>query len=174
MVQKDGWNRSQPRHDATYAKGVTKPEIAGLLPFLYPNVFPKLAAYTKDRADLAAILLTGIPKGVVPGLNTFTGTTQADMLRLNVAIKPSSKPSPLGVLGGDLAGFPNGRRPIDDVVTIELQAIAGATIPLVDPGYTPDGAATLVGDKLATPSFMSSFPFLATPHDGYSAHTAAS
>ena len=49
------------------------------------------------------------------------------MLRLNTTIKPSHKPNILGVLGGDLAGFPNGRRIVDDVVTIELRAIAGLT-----------------------------------------------
>ena len=63
------------------------------------------------------------------------------MLRLNMAIPPSSSPSPLGLLGGDLAGFPNGRRVVDDVVTIEIRAVAGVTIPLVDPTFTPDGAA---------------------------------
>ena len=56
----------------------------------------------------------------------------ADMLRLNTSIPPSSKPNILGVLGGDLAGYPNGRRVFDDVVTIELRAIAGLTYPLVD------------------------------------------
>ena len=54
------------------------------------------------------------------------------MLRLNVAIPPSGTPNALGILGGDLAGFPNGRRVFDDVVTIELRAIAGATYPLVN------------------------------------------
>ena len=59
---------------------------------------------------------------IVPGFQNFSGKTLADMLRLNVAIPPAKKPSPLGILGGDLAGFPNGRRVADDVVTIELQA----------------------------------------------------
>ena len=63
------------------------------------------------------------------------------MLRLNMAIPPSRNPNILGILGGDLAGFPNGRRVVDDVVTIELRAIAGATYPLVDPTYTADAAA---------------------------------
>ena len=67
------------------------------------------------------------------------------MLRLNTAIAPTTtRPSVLGVLGGDLAGFPNGRRVFDDVFTIELRAIAGVTIPLVDPTFTPDGAASVV------------------------------
>ena len=62
------------------------------------------------RADLVAILLTGIPPGIVPGFQNFTGNTLADMLRLNVAIPPAASPNPLGLLGGDIAGFPNGRR----------------------------------------------------------------
>lgn len=173
MVRKDEWNRSAPRDDRDYAGGVLAPEVSALLPALYPGVFPNLAAYTKPRADLAAILLTGLPAGVVPGLQTYTGTTQADLLRVNLAVAPSSAPSPLGVLGGDLAGFPNGRRPIDDVFTIELRALAGLTIPLVDPSFTPDQAAGLVTDQLDAPSFLPSFPYLATPHDGYTAHTAA-
>ncbi len=88
----------------------------------------------KPRNDLAAILLTGIPAGVVPGFQNYTGPVQADMLRLNVAVPPTPAGSqnPIGLVAGDAAGFPNGRRPIDDVTAIELKAVAGATIPLVD------------------------------------------
>ena len=113
---------------------------------LYPGVFPKLKGYTKPRADLDAILLTGIPSGVVPGFQNFTGGTKADMVRLNVAIPPTKKENSLGLVAGDAAGFPNGRRIGDDVVTIELRAIAGLTIPLVDPSFTPDAAAAAVTD----------------------------
>ena len=109
---------------------------------LYPGVFPNLAALTKPRADLVAILLTGLPAGIIPGFQNFTGRTPADMLRLNVAIPPASSPSPLGVLGDDLAGFPNGRRVADDIVNIELRAVGGLTYPLVDPSFTPDAAAS--------------------------------
>ena len=90
--------------------------------------------------------MTGIPSGVVDGFQNFTGPVQADLLRLNVAIPPSDAPNNLGLVAGDAAGFPNGRRIDDDVVTIELRAIAGLTIPLVDPSYTPDGAASAVQD----------------------------
>ena len=138
MAEKDEWNSRDPHDDGRFAKYVTKPELAGLLPVLYPGVFPKLAAYTKPRADLQAILLTGIPKGVVPGFQNNTGPVLADMLRLNLAVPASKNPNPIGLVAGDAAGFPNGRRLIDDVVAIELKAVAGATIPLVDPSFTPD------------------------------------
>ncbi|MBO0887250.1 MAG: DUF4331 domain-containing protein, partial [Acidimicrobiales bacterium] len=181
LAKKDYWNAQPPRQDSQFASFVTKPGLATLLPSLYPGVFPNLAAYNKPRADLAAILLTGIPAGIVANFQTFTGTTQADMLRLNLAIPPtSSGASSLGVLGGDLAGFPNGRRVFDDVATIELRAVAGATIPLVDRGFTPDavvqavpgagglqfGLITGPNDLAAsnTERYLSSFPYLGTPH----------
>ncbi|MGI8899849.1 MAG: DUF4331 family protein [Nocardioides sp.] len=93
--------------------------------------------YGKDRADLNAILLTGIPSGIVPGFQNYTGPVESDMLRLNLAIKPTAKPNDLGLVFGDAQGFPNGRRVNDDVVTIELRVIAGLTIPLVDPSFKP-------------------------------------
>jgi Domain of unknown function (DUF4331) len=65
MARKDRWNTSRPSSDSDYAKYVSSPELAKLLPVLYPGVFPNLAKYTKPRADLLAILLTGIPAGVV-------------------------------------------------------------------------------------------------------------
>ncbi len=167
---KDRWNAVDPSDDKGFAKYVNQPELAKLLPVLYPGVFPNLAAYTKDRADLHAILLTGIPSGVVPGFQNFTGPKPADMLRLNVAIPPTtSNPNALGLVGGDAAGFPNGRRVFDDIVSIELKAIAGATIPLVDPSFTPDGAVGLVSSYLepGVDRFQSDFPYLGTPHDGY-------
>jgi Domain of unknown function (DUF4331) len=173
MVRKDEWNADAPSNDSEYASGVARPEIARLLPVLYPGVFPNLAGLDADRADLLAILLTGLPSGVVPGFQNFTGSTHADLLRLNMAIPPSAAPNDLGIIGGDLAGFPNGRRPRDNVVTIELRAIAGATYPLVEPSYTPDDAASVVEDGTEPPPFLDTFPYLNVPHDGYSAHTSA-
>ena len=166
---KDRWNAVDPIDDDDFEEYVNQPELAKLLPVLYPGVFPNLAAFSDDRADLHAILLTGIPSGIVDGFQNFTGPRPADMLRLNVAIPPASNPNALGVVGGDLAGFPNGRRVFDDVVSIELKAIAGATIPLVKPSYTPDGAVALVSSYL-TPGngrYQDTFPYLGTPHDGF-------
>jgi hypothetical protein len=170
MGRKDEWNATDPADDEDFAGYVRQPELAKLLPVLYPGVFPHLAGLSASRDDLVAVLLTGLPAGIVPGFQNFTGPTLADMLRLNVAIHPSSSPNPLGILGGDLAGFPNGRRVADDVVSIELKAVAGATYPLVNPGYTPDGAVAAVSQYL-TPApgrYQSSFPYLGLPHDGFS------
>ncbi|HEY5695178.1 MAG TPA: DUF4331 domain-containing protein [Gaiellaceae bacterium] len=168
--EKDRWNSVDPIDDVGFEKYVNQPELAKLLPVLYPGAFPNLAAYSKNRADLHAILLTGIPGGIVPGFQNFTGPKPADMLRLNVAVPPTtSNPNALGVVGGDLAGFPNGRRVFDDVVSIELKAVAGATIPLVDPSYTVDGAVGAVSSYL-TPGagrYQAAFPYLGTPHDGF-------
>jgi hypothetical protein len=171
MVQKDKWNAQTPAGDSEFAQFVNFPEVSKLLPGLYPGVFPNLAAYKKSRADLNAILLTGIPNGVVKNFQNFTGTTQADELRLNVAIKPNTtNPSIFGILGGDLAGFPNGRRVSDHAFAIELRALAGATIPLVDNTYTADGAAAAVTDGLTPPgnvSFLPYFPYLDHPKSGF-------
>jgi len=174
MGRKDRWNALPPADDKRFASYVTHPELAALLPGLYPGVFPNLAALVqsgKPRADLQAILLTGIPSGIVPGFTNFTGTVLADMLRLNTSIRPASKPNILGVVGGDLAGYPNGRRVFDDVVTIELRAIAGLTYPLVDKTFTPDGAASAVTDGLTPASvkapFLNKFPYLGVAYDGF-------
>jgi hypothetical protein len=168
MGKKDYWNTQQPVDDSQFAVGVQHPELSSLLNVLYPGVFPKLAAYTKPRADLQAILLTGIPAGIVsPTYTTFTGGVLADLLRLNTSIPPTNTPNVLGVLGGDIAGFPNGRRVFDDVFTIELRALAGVTIPLVDPSFTPDGAASVVTDGVTFNNYLSNFPYLGVPYSGY-------
>jgi hypothetical protein len=167
--KKDQWNSYQPVQDAAFLSYHKQPELAKLLPVLYPGAFPHLQALTADRADLVAILMTGLPSGIVPGFQNYTGPTPADMLRLNVAIPPASKPNAFGVIGGDLAGFPNGRRVFDDIVTIELKAVAGATYPLVDSSYTPDAAVGAVKSYL-TPGpgrYQKTFPYLGNPHDGF-------
>ena len=175
MARKDQWNASRPSGDKAFAQYVSHPELAGLLPVLYPGAFPnlaKLVAAKTPRADLEAILLTGIPSGIVPGFQNHTGTVQADMLRLNTAIPPTSSPNPFGLIAGDPAGFPNGRRVTDDIVTVELRAIAGATFALIDKTYTPDAAISAVSDGLTAlnvPSgFLSAFPYLGVPYSGFS------
>jgi hypothetical protein len=175
LGSKDEWNTLRPSGDKRFADRVAHPELASLLPALYPGVFPNLAAYNAAgtaRADLEAILLTGIPSGIVTGFQNYTGPVQADLVRLNTAIPASTSPNQLGIIGGDLAGFPNGRRVFDDVVTIELRAIAGATLPLVDKAYKPDAAAGAVTDGLTMSSvpsgYLGVFPYLGVPYSGFS------
>jgi hypothetical protein len=175
LGDKDRWNMLHPAADRSFAKYVKHPELAKLLPALYPGVFPHLAALKKARSDLVAILLTGIPPGIISGFQNYTGNVLADQLRLNVAIPPASSPNRFGLLGGDLAGFPNGRRVSDDVVAIELRAIAGVTFPLVDKHYKPDAAAgeiqqwkTSQYSSVPGPHrYQSKFPYLGVPLDGF-------
>jgi hypothetical protein len=183
---KNAWNRQPPITDGhRFFDYFEQPLLAGLLPDLYPGVFPNLAAYnavsSHTRPDIVAILLTGIPTGVIPGFTNFNGTgIRADQLRLNTAVAPAVNPSNLGLLGGDLAGFPNGRRVFDDVATIELRALAGATLPLVVPAFSADGAAGVVSfgltsggndlTAMGTERYLSPpvFPYLGHPYSGWS------
>lgn len=179
LHKKDLWNAVEPKDDAQFDAHFESPELQALLPFLYPGVFTSLATFAATgtaRADLVAILLTGIPTGIIGGFQNFTGPTHADMLRLNLAIPPNTTVDPndsssttrFGILGGDFAGFPNGRRVFDNVTAIELQAIAG--IPGVAP-FTPDlpvGPSGLRDGTTNDVPYLPSFPYLATPHQGYS------
>jgi len=180
LGMKDKWNASSPFNDSQFVSDVSFPALADLLPALYPGVFPNLKALNaklqpmpaaKQRADLVAIFLTGLPAGIVPGFQNLTagGQVQADLLRLNMAIPPTRSPNPAGLVGGDAAGFPNGRRLQDDIVTIALRALAGVTYPLVDPSYTPDAAASKVTDGAtgAGINLLSSFPYMPEPYSGY-------
>ncbi|HUE06808.1 MAG TPA: DUF4331 domain-containing protein [Acidimicrobiales bacterium] len=183
---KDRWNALPPTSDGgPFLEYFATPLLPQLLPTLYPNVFNNLATYNTTahnvRPDIEAIFLTGIPAGVITPAPTFTnynGTgVKADMLRLNTAIAPASSPNNLGLLGLDVAGFPNGRRVFDDVATIALRAVAGATLGFVVPTFTADGAAGAVdfgltagGTDLSakgTESYLSNFPYLGTPYSGY-------
>ena len=167
LGQKDYWNREDPQDDAQFADRYLSPELARLINFLYPAL-PD--APTTNRKDLVAVLLTGVPT-----LN-FTGNTLADELRLNTSIPPSAAPNRLGVLAGDFAGFPNGRRLGDDVIDIELRAVACGYGPIL---HAALGLCDLqpndqIGDGVDgnDKSFLSSFPYVASPHQGYDSHTA--
>jgi Domain of unknown function (DUF4331) len=157
LGKKDRFNASEPADDAQFLGFVRDPEPARLLPALYPGVSVPAA----PRDDLTTIFLTGIP-----GLNQPAGVRPAELLRLNMAIPPSAKPSPIGVLGGDLAGFPNGRRLADDVTDIELRALAGGTPFTPEFNKAPNnrlGDGVNANDK----PFLAHFPYVATPHQGY-------
>jgi hypothetical protein len=116
---KDEWNGDSPAGDSKYQPFVLHSILAHFLNVFYPQFGP----FQEDnRTDLQQVFLTG-----VPGLN-YTGSTLADELRLNLSIPPTADPNRLGVLAGDLAGWPNGRRLGDDVIDIAERAVGGALI----------------------------------------------
>jgi hypothetical protein len=145
---KDQWNRETPRTDAKYKGGVEKPILAAAMNQLY-----KLGVPETGRDDLTAVFLTGVPK-----LN-YTGKRLADMLRLNTSIAPAKAENRMGVLGGDTAGFPNGRRLGDDVIDIGEQAVAG----FLKGKKVPLGDGVNANDL----PFLDAFPYQATPHSGF-------
>jgi hypothetical protein len=120
LPDKDKFNASDPLNDAQVLKYVTNPTLPVLLNVLFGN-----AAKVPEtpRNDLVAAFLTG-----VKGLNQPLTVRPAELMRLNTATAatPPAMQNDLGVLGGDLAGFPNGRRPFDDVADIELRVLEGA------------------------------------------------
>ena len=162
---KDTFNRATPAGDSQFAQFVTNPQLAQLLSAVFGvNVPPA------PRNDLVAIFATGIPVNDVTGPNFTTFLSDGkphEMLRLNVAIPPASNPSRLGLLGGDFAGFPNGRRVFDDVVDIALRAVAGGTPFTPATNISPNNT---IGDGVANNDvpFLTRFPYLGTPQSGNS------
>jgi hypothetical protein len=155
LARKDAFNGIEPTSDAVALDRVTDPEVPKLLKLIF-NVDSPPA----PRNDLVTIFLTGIP-----GLNQPANVRGAEMLRLNMLIPPTTSPNRMGVLGGDLAGFPNGRRVGDDVLDIVLQAAAGAT-PLT-PAFNRSPNNSL-GDGIGSNDvpYLTSFPYLGIPHAG--------
>jgi hypothetical protein len=170
LPDKDRFNASQPVNDAQFADYVTNPSLPVLLQVLFgsagvkaPNVYP--------RTDLEAAFLTGIS-----GLNQPQKVTPAEELRLNTstAVTPAASQSDLGVLGGDLSGFPNGRRPIDDVVDIELRVAMGVLLTpfdgsATDPDPGSDASRQLKYTDGAEPNpanYLPAFPYLNLPLAG--------
>ena len=180
LPDKNRFNSSDPSHDAQFLTYVTNPSLPVLLNALFGSAAQPPGT---PRQDLVTIFLTG-----VKGLNQPQNVTPAEMLRLNTAIAPTPPASQndLGVLGGDLAGFPNGRRPYDDVVDITLRAAMGALCGKVgncgsmttDPNnglpYTdgaraagPDAAnAHVSGAESPTDFYLDGFPYLLDPFPG--------
>ncbi len=174
LPDKDRFNASEPKDDGQFATYVTNPTLPELVEIVYgaagvqapaPNAFP--------RADLVAAFLTG-----VTGVNA-TGTTPGEMVRLNTALPATPKGSQnyLGAAacfdhgtldtnrsGCDVAGFPNGRRPGDDVVDIELRVAMGY---LLSEDVAPAGQAALTDNAKVDDSFFDdSFPYLMPPLPG--------
>lgn len=166
LGQKDRWNRSDPTDDSQFEALYTGPEVSRLEGLLYGGVLAPINV--SGRTDLVAILLTG-----VPGLN-FTGPRKADLLRLNTAVAPTAGVGlgdRLGVLSGDLAGYPNGRRLEDDIVDIDLRAFAEGYGSFLNgllglPNKTPNNALGDGVDANDMP-FLDHFPYVASPFQGY-------
>jgi hypothetical protein len=180
LPDKDKFNASQPKDDAQFLTYVTNPSLPVLLNALFGDA-AKVPAM--PRNDLVAAFLTG-----VKNLNQPVHVTPSEMLRLNTSIAPTppAKQSDLGVLGGDLAGFPNGRRPNDDVVDITLRVAEGALCGAIgscgsetkDPNggkpYTdgvraagPDQADLHVSGQInPEDTYLGEFPYLYSPIPG--------
>jgi hypothetical protein len=155
LARKDAFNGLEPTGDAAALDRVTTSELAGLL-----NAVFGIAVPPSPRNDLVTIFLTGIA-----GLNQPPNVRPSEMLRLNTGVPPSTSPSTLGLLGGDIAGFPNGRRVGDDVFDIAVRAVAGGT-PLTPPfNVAPNNRLGDGVDKNDVP-YLTDFPYLAHPHAG--------
>jgi hypothetical protein len=156
LSTKDAFNGLEPTGDGAALSFVTNPLVPPLLNSLFGVRTPPT-----PRNDLVTIFLTGIP-----GLNQIgTNPRPSEMLRLNTGVPPAARPHRLGVLAGDIAGFPNGRRVGDDVVDIALQALAGATPLTPDFARAPNNGLGDGADGNDKP-YLNEFPFLAEPHPG--------
>ena len=171
LPDKDRWNTTTPVQDAEFADYVTNPSLPILVQALFgsagvvaPKVYP--------RTDLEAVFLTGIA-----GVNQPAKVqAPAEELRLNTttAVTPYASQKDLGVLAGDLAGFPNGRRPIDDVVDITLRVAMGVLLKpydgsSTDPDPSSDASRQLGftdGVQANPANFLTVFPYLNTPIGG--------
>jgi hypothetical protein len=148
VKDKDKFNASIPWNDAQFAQYVTNPELPKLIEGVY-----KIPAPATPRNDLVQVFLTGVPK-----LNQPPNVRPAELLRLNTSVPPSKNPKRLGVLDGDNAGYPNGRRLSDDCIDISLQAVEGELL-----GKKNDlGDGVDANDK----AFGQNFPYVALPTSG--------
>lgn len=155
LKDKDRFNASQPHDDLQFADYITHPTLPALIEALFAAPAPKLF----PRTDLVEVFATG-----VTGLNK--NGSFGEMLRLNTSIAPVAKgfQSNLGVLGGDFAGYPNGRRLGDDVVDMSLRVVMGA---LLDPSVAPAGQLPLTdGAYTDDQGFDDHFPYVTTPFPG--------
>jgi hypothetical protein len=153
LGKKDQFNRTTPDRDAAlYGRYVVNPELARIM-----NALFNVGAPETGRTDIVQALLQGLP-----GLNQLdrgSNPLPTDTLKVNLGVPPASQPNRFGVLAGDNAGFPNGRRLEDDVVDIELQVVAG----FLKGNRVPLGDGVDQNDK----PFLSTFPYLAAPDSGF-------
>jgi hypothetical protein len=150
LGKKDQFNRTRPKDDAAnYGAFVVKPELAHLM-----NVLFNLGVKETGRTDIVTALLTGIPMLT----QISSKPAAADTLKINLGVAPAATPNRFGVLAGDTAGFPNGRRLGDDVVDIELRVVGGFLIGK----KLPLGDGVDQNDK----PFLDTFPYVAPPRSG--------
>ncbi len=155
LKDKDRFNASEPADDAQFADYVTHPTLPAILELLFgvhaPTQFP--------RTDLVAAFLTGLD-----GLNHTKAVAEYIRLNTSTPAKPIEAQSNLGALGGDLSGFPNGRRPGDDVVDIALRVVMGALLPQ---DVAPSGNLPFTDGAYVDATFFDAhFPYLRTPLPG--------
>jgi hypothetical protein len=149
---KDKFNATQPANDAAnFGKFVVKPELAHVINVLFPG----LNVPETNRTDIVQALLTGIPGVTQIGKNPAA----ADTLKINLGVPPAATPNRFGVIGGDNAGFPNGRRLGDDVVDISLRVVGG----FLKGNKLPLGDGVDVNDV----PYLSAFPYVPSPHAGF-------
>ena len=167
LKDKNKFNSSEPKDDGQFADYVTNPTLPMLLEVLFGAAGVK-APTNFPRTDLVAAFLTG-----VAGVNQPPGVVVSEQLRLNTATPPTpmSSQNRLGVIGGDNAGFPNGRRPGDDVVDIELRVAMGVLCTLNIGGCVPANAPAgslkyTDGAYITAAFFANSFPYLRAPLKG--------
>ena len=162
LAFKDFFNTAEPSGDLplfnaneTFRNRVLNPEAASLVPVLYPGVTVPAA----PRNDILAVFLTGLD-----GVNKPPAVVPSEMLRINLSTPVTASPDRLGAIAGDAGGFPNGRRLADDIVDIELRVVAGVLVS----GFnkSPNNALTDGVDANDVP-FTNTFPYLASPHQGY-------
>ena len=152
LGKKDFYNATQPSGDLEhFGKYVLSPELAKVINVLFPG----LNVPENDRTDIVQALLTGIP-----GLTQIAkDAPPTDTLKLNLGSAPSATPNRFGVIGGDTAGFPNGRRLEDDVTDISLRVVGG----FLQGNKLPLGDGVDVNDV----PFRAAFPYVAPPHAGF-------
>jgi hypothetical protein len=166
LKDKDKFNHSKPSADGQFADYVTNPTLPALIEVLYGAAGAK-APTNFPRNDLVATFLTGIK-----GVNQPVTVTASEMLRLNTSIAATAVGAQqrLGVIGGDNAGFPNGRRPGDDVVDIALRVVMGKLCTLsigCVPADAPAGALRFTDGAYLDETFINgSFPYLKSPLPG--------
>lgn len=172
LNQKDRFNASSPKDDAQFAASVLDPELPQLMQAVFGIEIP-----SAPRNDLVSIFATGIPVNPITGpeYTTFLSDGKPhDFLRLNVAIPITEIDdiNPLGLLGGDVAGFPNGRRVHDDVVDIALRAAAGGTPFTPKTNKAPNNILSDGVSFNPEGPLMNRFPYLRTPNAGNTPRTS--